>query len=104
MLKNVIYKRADEIIGVLPYEECFFIKRPHFDFEDEVRISLDTYDRINPTKKTPLGYYLPVVVNELIENILIHPDSSDWFEDVINSIIKKYQIKASVQKGVYGTK
>ena len=103
MLKNVIYKRADEIKGALPYEECFFIKRPHFDFEKEVRISLDTYCRINPTKNTPLGHYLPVVINELIEKILIHPDSPDWFMGVIKSVIEKYDLHAQVERGLYGT-
>jgi hypothetical protein len=104
ILKNVTYQRADEISGVLLYEECFFIKRPHFSFEEEVRISLDTYSRINPTKKTPYGYYLSVSINELIEQILTHPDSPDWFMDVINSIVKKYEVHAPVARGLYGTK
>lgn len=104
ILKNVTYQRADEIPEVLLYEECFFIKRPHFSFEEEVRISLDTYSRINPTKKTPYGYHLSVSINDLIEQILIHPDSPDWFIDVINSIVKKYEVHAPVTRGLYGTK
>jgi hypothetical protein len=104
ILKNVTYLRADEISGVLPYEECFFIKRPHFSFEEEVRISLDTYSRHSPTKKTPYGYDLLVYINGLIEKILIHPDSPDWFMDVINSITKKYEVHAPVVRGLYGTK
>jgi len=103
ILKNVNYQRADEIPGVLLYEDCFFIKRPHFSFEKEVRISLDTYSRINPTKKTPYGYHLSVSINNLIEQILIHPDSPDWFIDVINSIVKKYEVHAPVTRGLYGT-
>lgn len=104
ILKNVTYQLADEIPGVLLYEECFFIKRPHFSFEEEVRVSLDTYSRINPTKKTPYGYHLSVSINDLIEQILIHPDSPDWFIDVINSIVKKYEVHAPVKRGLYGTK
>ncbi len=103
ILKSVIYRRADEISGVLPYEECFFIKRPHFSFEEEVRISLDTYSRHSPSKKTPRGHELPVCINRLIERILIHPDSPDWFVDVINSITKEYKICAPVVRGLYGT-
>lgn len=102
-LKNVKYLRADEISGVLPYEECFFIKRPHFSFEEEVRISLDTYSRYSPTKKTPYGYDLRVNINELIKKILVHPDSPDWFMSVINSITKKYGVHAPVVRGLYGT-
>jgi hypothetical protein len=43
ILKHVSYQRPEEIPSILPYEECFFMKRPHFSFEEEVRISLDTY-------------------------------------------------------------
>lgn len=104
ILSNVVYKLADEITGTFPYEECFFIKRPHFSFEEEVRISLDTYSRGNPTKNTPYGFYLSIFLNGFIEKILIHPDSPDWFMDVINSISTKYAIHASVERGLYGTK
>jgi len=104
ILKNVIYVRPDEIQGVLPYEECFFVKRPHFSFEKEVRISLDTYSRDNPSKKTPVGYHLPISANGLIEKILIHPDCQDWFADVVNSITKQYQIHAPVERGLCGNK
>ena len=104
MLKNVIYKNADEITEVLPYEEYIFIKRPHFSFEWEVRISLDTYSRYNPTKRTPYGYYLPVFINGLIQQILIHPVSPDWFSDVVKSITKKYEVHAPVLRGKYGSK
>lgn len=103
LLKNVIYQRADEISGVLLYEECFFRKRPHFSFEQEVRISLDTYSRFSPSKKTPHGYKLPVHVNGLIEKILVHPDSEDWFVNAVKSITKKYKVNAPVSLGQYGT-
>ncbi|TAJ78184.1 MAG: DUF2971 domain-containing protein [Gallionellaceae bacterium] len=104
LLKNVIYQRADEVLGVLPYEECFFRKRPHFSFEQEVRISLDTYSKHSPTKNTAYGHELPVHINGLIEKILVHPDSPDWFLDVINSITTKYEVHAPVIRGEYGTK
>ncbi|MFK5914987.1 MAG: DUF2971 domain-containing protein [Woeseiaceae bacterium] len=102
-LNNVIYKSADEISEVLPYEDCFFIKRPHFSYEEEVRISLDTYSTNNPTKKKPYGYYLPVFLNGFIEKILIHPDSPGWYMDAIKSIIVKYEIHAPIVRGLYGT-
>jgi hypothetical protein len=54
-MKNVEYKNANEISGILRYEDSFFRKRKHFSFEKEVRISLDTYNRSNPTKKSKRG-------------------------------------------------
>jgi len=102
ILKSVSYQRPEEISSELRYEDCFFIKRPHFRFEDEVRICLDTYFPENPSKTTPYGHYLPVCINGLIERILIHPDSPKWYEDAIKSIKKEYKIKAPIEVGRYG--
>lgn len=102
LLKKVIYQKAEEVSGVLLYEECFFRKRPHFAFEKEVRISLDTYSRFNPSKNTPYGYKLQVQINSLIVSVLVHPDSPEWFIDVVNSIAAKYGVHAPVTRGSYG--
>jgi hypothetical protein len=102
IMKNVEYKNADEIAGVLLYEDCFFRKRRHFAFEKEVRINLDTYSRMTPTKDTPYGYELPVIPSGMIEKVLVHPDSSQWFCDAVDSITSKYKLHAPVEKGVYG--
>ncbi len=103
-LDNVSYVKAEEVPVVLLYQDCFFRKRPHFAFEREVRISLDTYMRDHPSKKTPLGYMLPTNINVLIESILVHPDSEEWFVDVVKSIGAKYGVQAPVERGSYGTK
>jgi hypothetical protein len=102
IMKNVEYKNTNEITGVLLYEDCFFRKRRHFSFEKEVRISLDTYSRRSPKKHTPYGYELPVFLNGMIQKVIIHPDSPKWFQEVINSIIKKYDLHVSVERGVFG--
>lgn len=102
IMKNVEYKNADEIAGELLYEDCFFRKRRHFAFEKEVRINLDTYSRMTPTKDTPYGYELPVIPNGMIKKVLVHPDSSQWFCDAVDSITSKYELHAPVEKGVYG--
>lgn len=102
ILDKVEYARADQIPGVLRYERCFFIKRPHFQFEKEVRISLDTYDRGNPTKATPDGYAVPTKISLLAEDVLVHPDSSDWFLDAVISVTKKYGLDIEVRRGSYG--
>lgn len=104
LLQNVIYQKAEDVLGALPYEQCFFRKRPHFFFEEEVRISLDTYLPANPSKNTPDGYELPVDINGLIVSILVHPDSSEWFVEVVNSIATKYGVDAPVARGSYGRK
>lgn len=102
VLREVIYEQPENISGVLNFDACFFIKRPHFSFENEVRISLNTFSITNPSKNTPHGYYLPININGFVEKILIHPDSPDWLWDAIYSITKKYEIHAPVERGVYG--
>lgn len=54
-LKNVLYSRAEDVKGNLNYSATFFIKRPHFSFEQEARILLSTYSSVCPNKETPLG-------------------------------------------------
>ncbi len=103
IMRNVEYKNADEITDILLYEDCFFRKRRHFSFEKEVRISLDTYSSFKPSKNTPYGHKLPVTfLSGMIQKVLIHPDSSDWFLEVVNSITSKYELHASVDRGIYG--
>lgn len=104
LLKPVVYEKSEDVQGVILYEECFFRKRPHFAFEEEVRISLNTYSRVNPTKHTPYGYGLPVLITALIESIYVHPDSSEWFVDVVNSITKLYEVHSEVKRGAFGNK
>lgn len=100
--KDVVYRDADEILGVLRYEDCFFRKRRHFSFEKEVRISLDTYSVRNPTKDTPPGYKLPAFLSGMINKVVVHPDSPEWFFDAVDSITKRYELHAPVERGSCG--
>jgi hypothetical protein len=102
LLKPIVYGKSENVRGELRYEECFFRKRPHFSFEQEVRISLDTYSHESPTKNTPLGFHLPAATGDFIESIYVHPDCDDWFVGVVNSITKKYAVVAKVKRGSYG--
>jgi hypothetical protein len=69
LLRPVTYKNSEEVKGELLYEDCFFRKRSHFHFEEEVRIALDTYLPNSPTKNTPFGYPLRCKLNTLVESI-----------------------------------
>jgi len=104
IMKDIDYKNADEVQGVIKYEECFFRKRRHYVYEREVRISLDKYNKDAPIKNTPYGYLLPCKLNLTIENILVHPDCEDWFLKVVESICNKYKICAPISRGKYGSR
>ena len=102
LFKPVVYQKAEDVPGVLPYEDCFFRKRPHFAFEQEARISLDTYSPATRTKNTSYGYQLQCSIDMLIESIYVHPDSAGWFLAVVQSIIKRYAVNAEVKCGAFG--
>ena len=103
-LKNVQYSRAEDVKGKLNYSAPFFIKRPHYSFEKEARILLSTYSSISPKKETPRGFEVKLDVSNSIEKILVHPDSDEWFIEVVKSISKKYGISATVERGLCGNK
>lgn len=103
-LKNVQYSKAEDVKGKLNYSSPFFIKRPHFYFEQEARILLSTYSAGSPNKDTPLGIAVNLDVVKTIEKILVHPDSQDWFINVVQSISAKCGLSAPIERGLYGNK
>ena len=101
-LKPVSYMNADEVPGTLRYEECFFRKRRHYVFEQEVRLSLDTYSRYKPSKNTPYGKLLTINVNGLVDRVYVHPDCAQWYLDVVCSVMQKFGCSANVVRGTAG--
>jgi hypothetical protein len=98
----VIYEKLEDIPGQLTYESPFFIKRPHFKFEKEVRLFLSTYSTMNPTVDTPIGIGMSVNLNTIINDIYVHPDASSWFFDVVQALVDKFELSIPVKKGLYG--
>lgn len=103
-LKNVEYSQAEDVKGKLNYSAPFFIKRPHFEFEKEARLFISTYSSINPKKDTPLGVELKLNFVDAIDKVLVHPDSQEWFVNVVKSISTKYGLSAPVERGTCGNK
>jgi len=103
LLKEIDYSGHGQI-HEKHYTTPFFVKRPHFNYENEARILLSTYSAYTPDDDTPLGYTCAVDLSKLIHKILVHPDSKQWFIDIIRSISEKYNIKAPVTQGLHGNK
>lgn len=102
-LDDVLYAKHDSIPSEKNYRQPFFIKRPHFSFENEVRLYIRAKDK-KSRSDAPLGYAIPVDLSVLIEKIYVHPDSEDWFLESIQDLAKKYNITAEVTKGLCGNK
>ena len=103
LLKEVDYTDHSQIIEK-HYTTPFFIKRPHFEYENEVRILLSTYSTYSPNDNTPTGVPCMIDTGKLIHKILVYPDSQQWFIDIIKSISAKYDIRVQVSQGLHGNK
>lgn len=101
---NVIYADQDQVTGPFNYKTPFFLKRPHFHFEQEVRVYASSYSVTNPSKDTPYGIELELKLSDAIEKVLVHPDSLDWFQSVVESLLTKYGLSVSMERGVCGNK
>lgn len=77
----------------------FLHKRKSFEHEHELRaIILSIGDEgIDLTRESSdLGMYIPVNLDILIEKIFVSPTAPKWFNDLIISIVAKYNLKKEV--------
>lgn len=82
-----------------------FFKRKSFSFENEFRSVIFfefginsaesvTQEWIEEIKKNQTKYYqVPVDLNRLINKIILHPDSPQWFDKLVQKVIERYKIK-----------
>lgn len=85
------------------YRQPFFIKRPYFSFEQEVRLYLLARNK-KSRGEAPLGYSIELNINELIDTIYVHPDADEWFFDAIKDLLQKYELHVCVKRGLCGNK
>lgn len=70
---------------------AYWFKRKAFEHEHEVRALITSFG------EKEKGKAIKVDTDILIDQIYISPYASSWFEDVVQSIIEKYEIKAPIQ-------
>ncbi len=102
LLGEVDYTPSEQIKGKLTYTAPFFIKRPHFAYESEVRIFLSSYSSLFPSLETPLGYSIPINLEEGIHEVFVHPDAQDWFLKSVKDLINAFGVTLPVKKGICG--
>lgn len=100
-LYNAINKNPSIAIGKVKYIDfdkrfssingAYWYKRKSFEYENEVRA---IYSDFKQSKKPGIG--IPVDIDVLIDKIFISPYATNWFSDVVNSIIKKYEVKKEI--------
>ncbi|EKO3608546.1 hypothetical protein M3914_003443 [Vibrio metschnikovii] len=81
----------------------FFLKRPHFSFEQEARLYLFARER-KTRGEAPSGYNIKLDIQKLIESVYVHPDSEEWFYMSIKDLVAKYNLNVPVERGLVGNK
>jgi hypothetical protein len=110
-LKNQLTKGAQ--IGLVQYVDFntawvpennpyypFMFKRKSFEYEKEVRVLMDSdhIEQHDLLLSTSHGYKNKVDLNALIDEVYVAPDASDWFFELVRTIVDKYGLKAKVTR------
>ena len=79
-----------------------FFKRRAFMHEREVRAVVAPEHRVEKAEKEdrPPGVEYPIDPEHLIEAVVVSPYSPGWLPDIIQSVLEKYEIDATVEKSV----
>jgi Protein of unknown function (DUF2971) len=102
--------------------QAFVTKRKSFEYENEIRavtclpdnlpssewivktankeekVSLFKPRIVNPRELTDKGKYVSADLQILIEKVYIAPYAESWFKEVVESLLSKYQLNATVTK------
>lgn len=101
--------------------QAFVTKRKSFEYENEIRAItclpddhltsewiVQTKNRekvawskprsVNPRELTEKGKYVSADLQALVEKVYIAPYAESWFEEVVESLLSKYELNATVTK------
>ena len=82
----------------------YLTKRKSFEYEQEVRaITMnagpDDADRLGTSAEwIETGIYYSVDLDVLVDEVLVAPQSEDWFVDLVQAVVKKYGLDAAVTR------
>jgi hypothetical protein len=102
-LDKVDYLSRENLPSERNYRQPFFIKRPHYKFENEVRLYILARNKQTPGN-APFGYKVKTNLVKLIDEVYVHPDAEDWFFETVADVTHKYGLVKDVRKGKHGNK
>jgi len=80
----------------------FIFKKTQYSDEKEIRIlhekNIGDYPHNAPQDEIDIGQYIKVDLQELIDEIIVSPNSPDWFFDLIKSLNEKYGLNKPIKK------
>lgn len=99
------YRDKDVFIGEVDYDfetasmpfgnvlATYFYKRKSYEYERELRAAI--MGSLDEAKKRG-GEYIPVNLETLIERLYICPTAPNWIDELVRSVVAKYNINASI--------
>ena len=80
----------------------FMYKRPHFEYEHEVRATVTSTLQLvlgddAPPYYVGSGIYEKVDLDKLVEEIVISPYAEEWFHELVQSVAERYGLKAPIR-------
>jgi hypothetical protein len=104
MVKYIDYMDPDvDVSKAEGARELFLFKRRSFEHERELRVMVDCLSQGDIDTFAAGGYpqygiYVPADLEILIEEIRVHPDSQDWFLELVRNIVRKYGLDKVVRR------
>lgn len=99
-IKYIDYKKEKMKFGNMNYP--IIHKNIHYNYEKEIRLIHQvnfgaglTYDWSN--EESEYGKYIKVDLNELIDEIVVSPNSPKWFYEIIENLTKTYNLDKNIR-------
>ena len=80
----------------------FLYKRKSFEHEREIRaiinkLNISDYKEIKlVNEETPEGVWIHISLKKIIQNVYVSPNSSNWFFDLVQSVVSVYNLNVPV--------
>jgi hypothetical protein len=98
-IRKVDYIRhwKDPEIEANPYSNIFRYKTVGYEFEQEVRVILDRFESTFESTSKDEGVFIPIDLGAFFRSIVVSPECSPWFKDVVKDLLKKYGVSCPVR-------
>ena len=84
----------DPKVEIIPYAKIFRYKVVAYDFEREVRIILDRFERNFKQCEKDEGILLSIQLNKFLRSVVVSPLAPPWFVDLIKDLAHRYGVTA----------
>jgi len=79
------------------YTDLLQFKHEAYEYEDEVRVIVPRQQ--DGWEENPEGIRLPIgSLSKLIRSVVVAPDASPWFFDLIKDVTRKYGVSSPVRR------